>query len=61
MSTTRRSVISSLFATVGLAAFDQADAAAAQAPTAKNAPISPKDNLKVTRLETFLLNRAGCF
>src|SRR5271165_6956413 len=60
MDPTRRSIISSLFATAGFAAFDQAESAAAQA-VQKNAPISPKDNLKVTRLETFLVKPRWLF
>jgi galactonate dehydratase len=56
--TSRRSVISSLFATAGFAAFDQAEAGQS---VAKNAPISPKDNLKVTRLETFLVQPRWLF
>jgi galactonate dehydratase len=62
MDTTRRSIISSLFATAGFAAFDQAEAAQATAQErAKSAPISPKDNLKVTRLETFLVKPRWLF
>jgi len=60
MDQTRRSIISSLFATAGFAAFDQAESSAAQAAQ-KNAPISPKDNLKVTRLETFLVQPRWLF
>jgi galactonate dehydratase len=60
MATTRRSIISSLFATAGFAAFDQAESAAAQA-VGKNAPISPKDNLKVTKMETFLVKPRWLF
>ena len=56
--TTRRSIISSLFATAGFAAFDQVEAAQVNA---KSAPISPKDNLKVTRLETFLVQPRWLF
>src|ERR1700752_2101253 len=58
MRASRRSIISSLFATAGFAAFDQAEAAQA---VAKNAPIPPKDNLKVTRLETFLVKPRWMF
>jgi galactonate dehydratase len=62
MDSTRRSTILSLFATAGFAAFDLAGepAEAAQA-NAKFAPISPKDNLKVTRLETFLVKPRWLF
>src|SRR2546429_574717 len=48
----RRSVIASVFATAGLAA---------QERVGKDAPISPKDNLKVTRLETFLVKPRWLF
>src|SRR5579872_6346607 len=48
----RRSILASAFAGAGLAAFDTADAAA-QDRVGKNAPIAARDNLKVTRLETF--------
>src|SRR3984893_8115575 len=50
----RRSIIASAFAGAGLAAFDAAEAAA-QERVGKNAPIPARDNLKVTRLETFLV------
>jgi galactonate dehydratase len=59
MDPSRRSIISSLFAGAGFAAFDQAEAAAQV--NAKSAPISPKDNLKVTRLETFLVKPRWLF
>jgi galactonate dehydratase len=60
MDPTRRSIISQLFATAGFAAFDQAESEAAQA-VQKNAPIPAKDNLKVTRLETFLVKPRWLF
>jgi galactonate dehydratase len=56
-SVNRRSLIRSAFAGAGLAAFDRA-ATAAQSNTA---PISPKDNLKITRLETFLVKPRWLF
>src|SRR5215467_4977344 len=56
----RRSVIRSVFATSGLAAFSRAEAAAQQ-KAGKDAPISPKDNLKVTKLETFLVKPRWLF
>src|SRR6266853_1945761 len=56
--TSRRSVIASAFA--GLAAFDAAEAAAQQR-VGKDAPISPKDNLKVTRLEMTLVKPRWLF
>ncbi|MEX2261234.1 MAG: galactonate dehydratase [Bryobacteraceae bacterium] len=56
----RRSAIASAFAGAGFAAFSQAEAAAQQR-VGKDAPISPKDNLKVTRLETFLVKPRWLF
>jgi galactonate dehydratase len=56
----RRSVIASAFATLGWGAFEKADAAAQQA-VGNNAPISPKDNLKVTKLETILVKPRWLF
>src|ERR1700690_3559617 len=53
----RRSLIRSVFAGAGITAFDRA-ATAAQSNTA---PISPKDNLKITRLETFLVKPRWLF
>src|ERR1043166_1650675 len=58
MEPSRRSVISSLFAAGGFAAFERAEAAQVNA---KAAPISPKDNLKVTKLETFLVKPRWLF
>src|SRR2546422_6281085 len=55
----RRSMIAGAFASAGLNAFDRAEAAPQQA--ARNAPISPKDNLKVTKLETFLVKPRWLF
>ena len=54
----RRSIIASAFA--GLAAFSRAEAAA-QERVSNNAPISPRDNLKITRLETFLVKPRWLF
>src|SRR4029077_18278217 len=54
MPISRRSVVASAFASLGLGAFDAAEAAA-QERVGKNAPVPAKDNLKVTRLETFLV------
>src|SRR5579859_5704117 len=56
----RRSIIRSAFASAGLAAFAGAEAAA-QERAAGSAPISPKDNLKVTKLETFLVKPRWLF
>ena len=60
MPISRRSVISSAFASLGLGAFDAAEAAA-QERVGKNAPIPAKDNLKVTQLETFLVKPRWMF
>jgi hypothetical protein len=60
MPISRRSVVASAFASLGLGAFDAAEAAA-QARVGKNAPIPAKDNLKVTRLETFLVKPRWMF
>jgi galactonate dehydratase len=56
-SVNRRSLIRSAFAGAGLAAFDR-EATAAQSNAA---PISPRDNLKITRLETFLVKPRWLF
>ena len=56
----RRSLIAGAFASAGLAAFDRA-AAVAQQRAGNDAPISPKDNLKVTKLETFLVKPRWLF
>src|SRR5216684_1948546 len=58
--TSRRSVIASAFAGVGLAAFDAAEAAAQQR-VGRDAPISPKDNLKITKLEMMLVKPRWLF
>jgi galactonate dehydratase len=60
MPISRRSVVASAFASLGLGAFDAAEAAA-QERVGKNAPVPPKDNLKVTRLETFLVKPRWMF
>jgi galactonate dehydratase len=60
MSTTRRSAIASAFAGAGFAAFDQAEAAAQQR-AGGSAPIPARDNLKVTKLETFLVKPRWLF
>src|SRR5437764_3944551 len=52
MSHTRRSALAGTFAGIGLAA---------QTRPASNAPVSPKDNLKVTKLETFLVKPRWLF
>ena len=56
----RRSLIACAFASAGLTAFDRA-AAAAQQRAGNDAPISPKDNLKVTKLETILVKPRWLF
>src|SRR5437867_8565636 len=56
---TRRSIIAGAFA-AGFTAFEKAEAAAQQR-IGNNAPISPKDNLKVTKLETFLVQPRWLF
>ena len=60
MSTTRRSVMASALAGTGLAALEQT-ASAAQQSVGKDAPISSKDNLKVTKLETILVKPRWLF
>ena len=56
----RRSAIASIFTGAGMsAAFAPADALAQQ--KGNNAPITPKDNLKVTKLETFLVKPRWLF
>src|SRR5437867_12144633 len=56
----RRSIIRSAFASAGLAAFAGVEAAAQQRASS-SAPISPKDNLKVTKLEMFLVKPRWLF
>src|SRR3974377_2341518 len=58
--TSRRSVIAGAFASLGWGAFEHAEAAAQQ-KVGNNAPISPRDNLKVTKLETFLVKPRWLF
>src|SRR4029077_7239019 len=60
MPISRRSVVASAFASLGMGAFDAAEAAA-QERVGKNAPVPAKDNLKVTRLETFLVKPRWMF
>src|SRR5260370_8021709 len=52
-----RSAVSSALASLGIGA----PAAAAKERVGKNAPIPAKDNLKVTRLETFLVKPRWMF
>src|SRR5689334_14205056 len=56
----RRSLIASAFTGAGLAAFSRVEAAAQQR-AGSDAPISPKDNLKITKLETFLVKPRWLF
>src|SRR6202045_2648048 len=56
----RRSIIAGAFASAGLAAFDRADAAAQQR-AGKDAPIPARDNLKITKMETFLVKPRWLF
>lgn len=56
----RRSIIAGAFASAGLAAFDRADAAAQQR-AGKDAPIAARDNLKITKMETFLVKPRWLF
>ncbi|HSB15994.1 MAG TPA: galactonate dehydratase [Bryobacteraceae bacterium] len=59
-SSTRRSVISSLFAAAGWSAFDRAEAAVRQS-AGRDAPITGKDKLRITKLETFLVKPRWLF
>ena len=56
----RRNVIASAFASVGLGALTLS-AADRQEQINRAAPISPKDNLKITKLETFLIKPRWLF
>jgi galactonate dehydratase len=56
----RREMIASAFKSVGLGALSSA-AAEAQTERERNAPISPKDSLKITRLETILVKPRWLF
>jgi galactonate dehydratase len=55
---TRRSILQKAFAVLGLGAYQKVEAAAAQV---KHPPISPKDKLKVTKMETFLVKPRWLF
>jgi len=59
-SMNRRSLIAGVFAGAGLSAVERADAAAQQT-AGSNAPIAAKDNLKITKLETFLVKPRWLF
>jgi galactonate dehydratase len=56
----RRQAIASAFRAVGLASLS-GTALEARQQTERNAPISPKDNLKITKLETFLVKPRWLF
>lgn len=58
--TKRRDIIAAAFKSVGLCALSAAELDA-QAQMNRNAPISPKDNLKITKLETFLVKPRWLF
>ena len=57
---TRRSVLAGATAGIGLGALMAADAAAQQA-AGKDVPVPAKDNLKITKLETFVLRNTWVF
>ena len=59
-SVNRRTVTGGGFATLGLAAFEPAEAAVQQR-AGKEAPIPSKDNLKITKLETILVKPRWLF
>jgi len=59
-SLSRRSVATGGFASLGLAAFEPAEAAAQQR-VGREAPIPAKDNLKITKLETTLVKPRWLF
>lgn len=56
----RREIIASAFKAVGLATLGPA-ALEAQSKMERNAPISPKDNLRITKLETILVKPRWLF
>jgi galactonate dehydratase len=56
----RRSVIAGAFATLGWTAFARAEAAA-EARAGKDTPVARKDPLKITKLETFLVQPRWLF
>ncbi len=58
MDKTRRSVMASALAGAGFAAMEEAEAAQ---EAAKDAPVPAKDNLKITKLETFLVQPRWLF
>ena len=56
----RREILAAAFASVGLGALT-ADSASAQQSAKRDAPIGPKDNLKITKLETILVKPRWLF
>jgi galactonate dehydratase len=56
----RRSALTGAFAALGWAAFSQAEEAARER-IGRDAPITPKETLKITRLETFLVKPRWLF
>lgn len=56
----RRRILASAFAAAGLGALSPA-AIDAQEQMNRNAPVSPKDNLRITKLETFLVKPRWLF
>lgn len=60
MSVSRRKAIAGIFAATGIAVKTDEQLARAQ-QVAKNAPVSPKDGLKITKLETFLVKPRWLF
>lgn len=55
--TTRRSVLGGAFVALGFGAFEKAEAAV----QAADAPVAARDNLKITKLETFLVKPRWLF
>jgi len=60
MNVSRRSAIAGLSSTLGVAALGETEATA-QERAGKPAPIAPRDNLKITKLETFLVKPRWLF
>ena len=56
----RREILAAAFASVGLGAL-AVDSAGAQPSAKRDAPIGPKDNLKITKLETILVKPRWLF
>jgi galactonate dehydratase len=57
---TRRDIVAAAFASVGLASLSGVDLEARE-KLERNAPIPPKDNLKITKVETFLVKPRWLF